>query len=207
MVFFEEADESVLEIRGACVKAVIRDIDGCEKGDCSFLGYSYAKASNASSSCTIGEESSVVQSCCSSCRAKGAGWCFCDCPVEERDSYLPASYQLVQCWFSLQTVPPVAGKDLPPRKERKIKRTKKGGVEWGGQWQTGHDRKKTRMKRKDPCCIYWRGQYPALSLTACRSLEQVLPRPRCQEIPRFHVKSCDLQGRTHGLVCWKWSMA
>lgn len=132
VVLFEGADESVLEIRGACVKAVIRDIDGCEKGDCSFLGYSYAKASNASSSYTIGEESSVMQSCCSYCRAKGAGWCFCDCPVEETDSYLPASYQLVQCWFSLQTVPLEAGKDLPPRKERKIKRRKKRGAEWGG---------------------------------------------------------------------------
>lgn len=28
VVAFEGADESVLEIRGACVKAVIRDIDG-----------------------------------------------------------------------------------------------------------------------------------------------------------------------------------
>lgn len=34
VVFFEGVDE----IRGACVKAAIRDIDGCEKGDCSFWG-------------------------------------------------------------------------------------------------------------------------------------------------------------------------
>lgn len=87
-VSFEGADEeSVLEVRGACVKAVIRDTDGCEKGECSFLGCSCAKASNASSSCTIGEESSVMQSCCSYCIAKGAGWWFCDCPVEQTDSY------------------------------------------------------------------------------------------------------------------------
>lgn len=72
MVFFEGADEPVLEIRGACAKEVVRDTDGCEKGDCSFLGYSYAKASNAGSSYTIGDESSVMQSCCSYCRARGS---------------------------------------------------------------------------------------------------------------------------------------
>lgn len=158
MVFFEGVDETVLEIGGACVKGVIRDIDGCEKCGCSFLGYSYAQASSASSSCTIAGESRVMQSCCSYYLAKEAGWCFCDCPVKETDSYLAASYLLVQCWFSLHTVPPAAGKDLPSRKERKAKSKKKGGrVEWSGQWQTGHDRRKTRIKKnkkKNPCCIY-----------------------------------------------------
>lgn len=63
VVSFEKADESVLEIRRACQKAVIRGIDGCKKGDCSFLEYSYARASDANGSCPVGGESSKMQSC------------------------------------------------------------------------------------------------------------------------------------------------
>lgn len=64
VVSFEGADESVLEIRGACQKAIIRDIDGCKKGDCSFLEYSYARASDAKNSCPVRGDSSKMQSCC-----------------------------------------------------------------------------------------------------------------------------------------------
>lgn len=64
VVLFEGADESVLEIRGACQRVIIRGIDGCKKSDCSFLEYSYARASDANSSCPVGGDSSKMQSCC-----------------------------------------------------------------------------------------------------------------------------------------------
>ena len=122
VVSSEGADESVLEIYlykliYCLPKDSKRGIDGCKKGDCSFLEYSYARPNDANSFCPILEGSLArCRAAVSSIQLRDSG------SIPVIDLQKRQFYEMMQHWFLLRIVTPVVSKDLPSRKEGKKKR-------------------------------------------------------------------------------------